>query len=322
MRVSAAQFRIYAWFVLAYNVFVVLFGAFVRATGSGAGCGAHWPLCNGVVIPRPERIETIIEFTHRITSGITLIFVLILLILAWKIFTRGSSVRSAVALAVVFTILEALVGAWLVIFQLVDDNDSVHRAVMMMVHLVNTFLLLAALATTAWMASFDYHQKIQFGGMLGLLFSIGLLGILLLGASGAVTALGDTLYPSPSFSDGLREEFSSTAHYLVRMRIYHPGIAIGVGVYLTLITLFIRRKFPLLRVKYLTNILFASFFSQLAIGLINVVLLAPVWMQIIHLFVSTIVWISFVLLFVEIFQCLSLGLVHQKVNQVVDQFSR
>src|SRR5512133_3410826 len=126
---SQLRFSRFAWAVLAYNIFVVLFGAFVRASGSGAGCGQHWPLCNGVILPQPQRIQTVIEFTHRLTSGLTLILVALLVVWAWRAFPRGSLLRKSSATALFFTITEALVGAGLVLFQLVEQNDSVYRAV-------------------------------------------------------------------------------------------------------------------------------------------------------------------------------------------------
>ena len=55
----------FAWFTVFYNVLVILWGALVRASGSGAGCGNHWPLCNGQVIPVSPGWHTVIEFTHR-----------------------------------------------------------------------------------------------------------------------------------------------------------------------------------------------------------------------------------------------------------------
>jgi heme a synthase len=149
-----SRFSKFAWILLVYTIFVILFGAFVRATGSGAGCGAHWPLCNGEVIPRPQAMETVIELTHRLTSGVMLIMVAVLGYWGFKIYPAGSMIRKAVVLTIFFTITEALVGAGLVLFGLVADNDSVARAFSMMVHLVNTFLLLAAITFTAWWATF------------------------------------------------------------------------------------------------------------------------------------------------------------------------
>lgn len=317
MRHSLSRFQLFAWFTIAYNIFVVLFGAVVRATGSGAGCGAHWPLCNGMVIPRPERVETIIEFSHRITSGFTLLFIVILLIWVWKKYLPGSNVRKAVIFALVFTVFEALVGAWLVLFRLVEDNDSVHRAIMMMIHLVNTFLLLASLAITAWLATFTDIKKLEVKGTNGLLVVIGCIVILFLGASGAITALGDTLFPSASLAEGIQADFSSTAHLLIRMRIYHPGIAVGAGIYLALVAMFLRRKIDIPRSNRLATSLLVLFVVQLFIGVLNVFLLAPVWMQVIHLLVSCLVWLNFVLFSVDVFSSLSSRLSHKDIHEAV-----
>jgi heme A synthase len=74
----------FAWFVVVYNIAVILWGAYVRATGSGAGCGSHWPLCNGALFPATANTQTTIEFTHRVTSAVSLVLVAILLILCWR----------------------------------------------------------------------------------------------------------------------------------------------------------------------------------------------------------------------------------------------
>ncbi|MBE0697384.1 MAG: COX15/CtaA family protein [Anaerolineaceae bacterium] len=314
---SLSKYQKYAWFTLAYNIFVVLFGAFVRATGSGAGCGAHWPLCNGVIFPRPERIETIIEFSHRVTSGITLILILVLVIWTWRTYTKGSLVRKTSAFALFFTITEALVGAGLVLYKLVAYNDSAVRSFSVTVHLVNTFLLIAFLALTAWFATDKSPRILKIQGLNSFLVIFGWCAMLFLGASGAITALGDTLFPSVSLAEGLQKDFSPTAHYLIRLRVYHPGIAISVGIYLTLVTLFFRRQFNNPRQHLLTNGLFILYFVQILIGIINVALLAPVWIQIIHLLFSNLVWIFFVLLSSDILSSLSPGLNHQEIHHPV-----
>lgn len=298
---AQSRFSRFAWAVLVYNVFVVLFGAFVRATGSGAGCGQHWPLCNGVILPQPQRIQTVIEFTHRLTSGLTLILVAALVVWAWRKFPRGSLLRKSSGAALFFTITEALVGAGLVLFQLVEQNASVYRAFSVMVHLVNTFLLIGSLAVTAWWASTGEPQKLKRQGLTGALVVIGTLAILLLGASGAITALGDTLFPSNSVISGFREDFSPTAHYLIRMRVYHPGIAVSVGIYLYLVTGWVRRKMEEPRLERITTALFILYSLQILLGIANVMLRAPVWMQIVHLLVSNLVWITFVILATVIF---------------------
>src|SRR5947209_15255513 len=146
------RFAAYAWCVLAYNVFVVLWGAFVRATGSGAGCGNHWPLCTGTVIPRAPALQTVIEFTHRATSGLALISVAILLVWAWQAFPRKHPARTGAVLAVVFMVTEALLGAALVLLEHVAQNKSAGRGISISLHFVNTLTLLAVLALTAWWA--------------------------------------------------------------------------------------------------------------------------------------------------------------------------
>ena len=136
-----SKFAKYVWFVLVFNLLVIMWGAYVRATSSGAGCGSHWPLCNGIILPRSEQIETMIEFVHRLSSGTAFLLVVGMLIWAWRIYPPGNVVRKAAVFSMVFMITEALVGAGLVLFDLVADNVSTARAFTISVHLVNTFIL-------------------------------------------------------------------------------------------------------------------------------------------------------------------------------------
>src|SRR5512133_3635989 len=177
------RFAIYCWALLGYNLLVILWGAYVRATGSGAGCGAHWPLCNGQVIPDAVRSATWIEFTHRVMSGLTLAFAAGLAIWAWRAYRRGSPVRLGANLVLLFTVTEALVGAGLVLFSLVENNASVTRAVSVAIHLTNTLLLLGAVTLTAWWASGGEVPRIKGQGFTGLLLVLGLAGVLLVSAS-------------------------------------------------------------------------------------------------------------------------------------------
>lgn len=317
MNLKLTKFARYAWGVLAYNILVILFGAYVRASGSGAGCGAHWPLCNGQVIPRPERIETIIELTHRVTSGLTIPLILILVVWAWRLYQKGSPIRTSSVLVVLFIVIESLVGAGLVLFELVADNESVARAIWMMAHLVNTFLLVSMLVVTAWWASTAVPERLHLHGVTGVLLILGGLAILLLGASGAVTALGDTLYPSSSLTEGVAQDFSPTAPWLIQLRVFHPAIAVTVGIYLFLSTIWVRRRVPLPQVETLTNILFVLYVTQIILGIINVALLAPIWMQIVHLFASNLIWMTFVVLSTVVFGDFAPRLSHEQVNHPV-----
>jgi len=226
------RFATYAWFVLAYTVLAAVWGAFVRATGSGAGCGNHWPLCNGEVVPRAPAVATVIEFTHRVTSGLIGLWVLALVLWAIRRFGRYHRVPRAAFAALVLTVVEALIGACLVRFDLVAGNASVLRGSVMAAHLVNTFLLLASLALTAAWASGVETPRLRGQGVAGWLLALGLGALCVLGASGAVTALGDTLFPVASLTDDVVRGLSPAGRLLVRLRIFHPFLAVGVGAYL------------------------------------------------------------------------------------------
>src|SRR5262249_38273795 len=155
-RVSLSSF---AWFTLAYNVAVVLWGAYVRATGSGAGCGAHWPLCNGEYLPVTSDAQTLIEFTHRATSGLSLVLVAVLLIWSWRRTARGEWPRYSAIAAAVFLFNEAFLGALLVLLDSIGTLDrSAAHATVLGLHFGNTLLLLAALTLTArWLSNPHRH---------------------------------------------------------------------------------------------------------------------------------------------------------------------
>src|SRR5512145_1455764 len=170
------RFAKFSWAVLGWNMLVILWGAIVRATGSGAGCGNHWPTCNGNVIPAPERIQTVIEFTHRMMSGVALILVLILLIWGLRTYAKGSHQRIGFSGAAIFILVEALLGAGLVLFNLVEENSSVFRAIAISLHLLNTFILLAFLALNAWWTSGGKQITLKNRGSLPLMFALGLVG--------------------------------------------------------------------------------------------------------------------------------------------------
>lgn len=291
MQSKLPRFARFSWLVLFYNIAVILWGAFVRATGSGAGCGSHWPTCNGDIIPRAPQVETIIEFVHRISSGLTLILVIVLVIWAMRKYLRGSLVRFTAGAALFFVLVEAALGAGLVLFGWTADDDSVGRAIMMMVHLVNTFLLLANLALTAIWTTWGIPDRMCILSFKEWLLPTSLVGILVLGASGAITALGDTLFPATSLVEGMRAEFSGTAHFLLRLRVFHPLIAVLSGVLVFLAARFHITNAENLAAQRAARLVIGLFVLQLILGGINVILLAPIWLQLVHLLVSNLIWI-------------------------------
>lgn len=301
------RFSRFAWGALAYNVLVVLWGAFVRASYSGDGCGSHWPLCNGEVIPTAPVVKTVIEFSHRVTSGIALIIVILMVAWARRLFAPAHPARRATRWALFFTITEAIIGAGLVIFGLVADDDSVARALSLSVHLINTFILLAALTLVAWYAVSEtdddaargiFMQERTAGGAKWI-FGSAFVGMLMLGASGAIAALGDTLFPVTSLAQAWSQEASDAAHVLVRLRVLHPVVAGVVAVNLLCavwLALRAARGGQLMHVKRIAWAVVALLVMQMLAGGVNVLLLAPVWMQIAHLLLADALWIAFILL--------------------------
>ena len=286
------RFTRVAWAVLAYNMLVVLWGAFVRATGSGAGCGDRWPLCNGVMVPRAPRIETIVEFTHRATSGLALLSVAALCLWAFRLFPRGHRARACAALSVLFLFVEALLGAGLVLFQYVAHNASAGRAVYLSAHLVNTQILLAMLTLTAWFGADPVSRPWRGAPKLVV---AALPVTIVVAVSGALAALGDTLFPAASVASGMRHEFSQTANPFERLRVVHPVLAVVGGAMLLAAAVTVMRSGR----SSMGTILAALVFLQLAAGAVNIVLLAPVWMQILHLLLADLLWIALVVMTLE-----------------------
>jgi len=285
----------FAWTLLAYNIGVILWGAYVRATGSGAGCGAHWPLCNGEVLPRAPTAEMLVEFSHRLTSGLALLGVVALLWWTFKARPAGDPARRGATWSMIFMLAEAAVGAGLVLFQLVADNTSMARALFMAVHLVNTFLLVASLTLTAHWLSGGSPVRLTGRGTLGWMCGLGATALMLVGVSGAIAALGDTLFPSSSFAEALAADLSPTSHALIRLRLLHPALSVAVGILLVLGV----PRLPVppddTRGRLASRALVVLATVQLSVGFLNVILLAPVWMQLVHLLLADLIWVAFVL---------------------------
>jgi heme A synthase len=288
-----------AWLTVGATVFVILWGALVRATGSGAGCGNHWPSCNGEVLPLSGTPETMIELTHRLTSAGLGFLVLYLFLQARRRYPPGGLVRKATGASLVLVATEALVGAGLVLYEQTADADGLSRAFWNSGHLVNTFLLLGAVTLTAWWASTSRVERQLATQRERRLVGVTVGGMLLLGISGAIAALGDTLFPVDSFAEGLERELSATAHVFERLRVLHPVIAVVVGLLAVRVAsrLASRRSG---RVPRLSSWLTLLVVAQFGLGLINVVLAAPVWMQLIHLLVADAVWMTFVVISAEV----------------------
>jgi heme A synthase len=282
------RFLRFAWGVLAWNVIVIIWGAFVRATGSGAGCGSNWPLCQGEVIPRAAQIETLIEFSHRVSSGLALLGVLALVIWGFRAYPKGSLVRRGVTWTGIFMIIESLVGAALVLLEFTALNVSVGRAIWMAGHLINTFLLLGALALTVWWANGGGPLQMRGQGAKGVTYLLLVAGMFVLGISGAITALGDTL----TITGGISPEENALVQTLVDLRIFHPLIAFAAfGLALLAVWAAHRQGEAAALAGRYGQAIIILFIVQLVLGALNVQLRAPVWLQLVHLLLTSTIWL-------------------------------
>ena len=253
----------------------------------------------------PESTATLIELTHRMTSGITLVLAVVLVLWAKKLFPRGHGVIRAAFITLVFIILEALLGAGLVLFELVEDNDSVARAVIVGLHLVNTFGLLGFGALTAWWAQGGKIPGRLLAQPVGRWLAMGLFLTVLVGMSGAITALGDTLFPIDPTSPGelvdkLARDLQPTEHFLVRLRVFHPFVAGGVSLILFIGAFIARKRLPTQSISRLSILLMVLLVLGVVHGLGNIWMAAPGWMQLIHLLLADGIWITQVLFTAEI----------------------
>ncbi len=275
---------------LSYTLLVILWGAFVRASGSGAGCGDHWPLCNGEVIPTPEKLQTLIEFAHRATSGISLILVVLGFLWALKLAEKHSMVRRVAFITVMAIILEALLGAALVLLKLVEFDQSLARVISISLHLVNTLFLLASVTTLTYISrelKYFGPMKERFIPRSKLFWSAAIV-FAVLGVTGAITALGDTLFPSATLMSGMAQDFKPGAHFLVRLRAIHPFLAmLWIGVVFTW-----SRDLETLDLKGIRALLLGLVITQFLVGFLNWALMAPNTLQLLHLLVADLVFIS------------------------------
>ncbi|HXG85894.1 MAG TPA: COX15/CtaA family protein [Pyrinomonadaceae bacterium] len=297
-----SKFAKYACFVLAYNVVVILWGVFLRASKSGDGCGRHWLTCNGEIIPAAAQFKTIIEFSHRVTSSMAGLFILILLVWTLTDWYSGKSERKgfllkAVVGSFIFVIFEGLIGAGLVLTGNTAETLTAARPFWMAAHLVNTLILLMFLTLTAWFASGGERLNFRANPKISALLSLGVLGMFFIGISGSIAALSSMLFSSATLAESVARDFSETSHVLLRLRILHPISSVAVGVFLLFLAGWLKsktRENP--SVNRWASVLSVLVLVQFIWGAMTLLTLAPIVMQLGHLLLADLVWIAFILL--------------------------
>ncbi len=301
---SEGRFYRWAQVYLVFLLGVILFGAVVRITGSGAGCGQHWPTCHGEVLHLPQSVETTIELSHRLSSGLTLPLAFILTFMAFRRFPKRHLARTGAVLTVIFLLGEAAIGARLVLLGLVGLNDSWPRAYWMALHLTSTCLLTFASGLMVWASRPGRVLGSVRAGLSRVPWQlfVALALVYLVAASGAITALGDTLYPAVdgSVQEVISADQSSSAHFLQKTRVIHPVLAVVTGLFVLQVAISIPGRIEGERPRRLGNALAGLTFAQLVAGGLNIWLAAPAWMQVLHLGMACAVWLALVSLTLEV----------------------
>lgn len=294
-RLSA--FAKYAWFVLAYNLVVILWGVFLRASHSGDGCGQHWLTCQGEAIPSAPELKTVIEFSHRITTMLAGFVVVGLLVWAFRKFPKGDIVRRMALWSFVFILIEGAVGGGLVLTGNTAANWTPSRPYWTAGHLINTFILIGFLALTAWFASRGSRERTEITAKTWILLVLGVAAIFITGISGSMAALTNMLFPSSTIAEGIAKDFAPDSHILLRLRILHPIMSIFTAVYLIFLAGWLKsRTSGSPDVVRWSNILSVTVLIQIAFGAATLLMLSPIVMQLGHLFLADAVWIGFVLM--------------------------
>jgi len=256
--------KVFFWFWI-YTLLVIIWGAWVRISHSGDGCGDHWPVCQGEFIPDLTQKKTFIEYFHRLMSGA---YGLIVIYLWWKLRFLHKKMTLAHSFLILM-ITEALLGAALVKFNLVTTNDSFLRLIFMSLHQLNSFMLTAVtfLIYKSFDTEFDFRIK-----KIHILFII-------VPITGAIAALSTTLFPSISLFQGIMDDFNSQSHIFIKLRILHPLLA------MIIMTSFI----IWLYVKNETRLALETFFA-VVIGIITLISLSPAYLKISHLLLAHLLW--------------------------------
>lgn len=275
-----------AWAFVGYLLFVILFGAWVRITGSGAGCGDHWPLCDGELIPRAPSAERVIEYTHRVTSGLCGVFGIGFFAVAARLHGFGHRITRSALAALLFIIVEGAIGAMLVKLELVAGDTSSARGLVVALHLGNTLLLTGSAALMAWFAGRGRGFVLGRAPLPGWWFVAVLAGLAVTAMAGAVTALGDTLFPV-----GSEAARTASGNLLVQLRIVHPVIALTVAGLLVAFGAEVVKAGAPPEARRWTARLGLLVVAQVVFGFINIGLAAPGWAQLLHLLLAQALWI-------------------------------
>ncbi|NUN07318.1 MAG: COX15/CtaA family protein [Bdellovibrio sp.] len=286
---TKTQYKKFAFSLLIYTLLVILWGAWVRISHSGDGCGDTWPLCKGQLIPEAQQGKTWVEYGHRLMSGIYGFVVIYFWWVARKLYPVGHFARKVALATLIFMITEALLGAKLVLFGLVTTNDTPYRAFIMALHQINSFMLtgavslaFAAATLTAPLPAPSKEDR-YYKYMPWLIVAIGI--------TGAWASLSNSLFPTENLWQGLLDDFSDQSHFLIRLRVWHPFFALLGGGGLALYFWLKAQTAESILLERRSYQMSLTLVTAIAFGILTLLLHAPVWMKIGHLALAHTVWV-------------------------------
>ncbi|MBC8063749.1 MAG: protoheme IX farnesyltransferase [Chlorobia bacterium] len=290
-RRAVPKFATFAWFVLIYNLAAVAWGVFVRASKSGDGGGAQWPLLDLSHEPMNGAFARLVEGSHRVSTSLCGVLAIVLVVMAFKNFPKGHQARLFSSVALGLTLVEGLIGAALVLFGLVTTNDSAARVGVMSFHVISTMLLVSSIALAAMSALGSGRIAFRDNGAIVPISVVTFLGVMVLAVTGAINALSHTLMPVKNV---LVQASNPDAHWMQQIQPLHPYLSVAVGLFVCIFAGLLAHLRPSEPVKRASKIMVATFCAQLLMGLANIRLEAPIWMQMVHLVLGDILFVSIV----------------------------
>lgn len=288
-RAAPAALVSFAWFTLGWTLLTIVLGAVVRATSSGDGCGASWPSCHGAfIVTSTSDTARIIEFTHRSVSGVDLALVAALLVLVYRLLPLGHSARRTAVWALLSVISEAAIGALIVLYGWVAHDTSTPRQVSVPLHLINTFALTGILGLLVW--QIRGGGRIAFRGHRMRALAWRGAAIVLVAATGATTALADTLFKPESLGHGLAQDIDSSSALIVRLRVLHPILASAVAIF---VAAYVWPRIEQRVGARAGRAVLVLLGLQVALGALHIALLTPLATALLHLAVAQALWIAF-----------------------------
>ena len=295
------SFAKFALFAVAYNLIVILWGVFLRASYSGDGCGQHWLTCGGEAIPTAPQLKTLIEFSHRITTAVAGLVVFALVCWAFAHRQKFNYARLFASLSFLFILIEGAIGGGLVLTGNTAANWTPTRPYWTAGHLINTFILIAFLTLTGWAASGRRELRNGLSNRSVAIAAIGAAAIFFVGITGSMAALSTMLFPAETLSQGVAMDFDPESHPLLRLRIFHPISAVIAAVGILFISGWVRSQSAKGEVQWWAKAVSILVLMQIAFGAVTLLMLGPIVMQLGHLLLADLIWIAFVLMFANHF---------------------